>query len=307
MPGPSFDKVVPSVRPVKIPLLIALMRLLALLPLAWLGCLGRLLGRGLWLANGRERQITERNLARCLPELDADRRQQLARASLEDFGQTALEMARMWFASPHKVLDAVVAVEGDELVSTALAEGEGVILLAPHHGNWELLGMYLGRRWGVTSMYLRNKRSAELDRLVRAVRSRDGATLVPADASGVRALLQALRQGRLVAILPDQEPKQAGAEFAPFFATPALTMTLASNLLRKTGARAVLAYALRLESGGFRIVFREPDPELYSTELARSLAGLNRSVEACARDHPAQYQWEYKRFKTQPEGCPELY
>lgn len=289
-------------------LLIALMRLLALLPLAWLGALGRLLGRALWLANGRERRVTELNLARCYPALDETRRRALARASLEDFGQKALEIIRMWFAPPDKVMDAVVSVEGEALVSEPLAAGEGVVLLAPHHGNWELLGMYLGRRYGVASMYLPNKRSAELDRLIRSVRSRDGATLVPADASGVRSLLQAARQGRLVAMLPDQEPKHAGAEFAPFFGTPALTMTLASNLVRKTGARAVFAYAARLEGGrGFRIVFREPDPGLYSTELAQSLAGLNRSVEACIRDCPDQYQWEYKRFKTQPEGAPEIY
>lgn len=290
------------------PLLIALMRLLARLPLSWLGVLGRLLGRAVWLANGRERRVTELNLARCLPELDADERRRLARASLEDFGQKALEIIRMWFASPDQVMKAVVSVEGEALLSEPLAAGEGVVLLAPHHGNWELLGMYLGRRYGVTSMYLPNKRSVELDRLIRAVRSRDGATLVPADASGVRALLQAARQGRLVAMLPDQEPKHAGAEFAPFFGTPALTMTLASNLVRKTGARAVLAYAARLDDGrGFRLVFREADPGLYSTDLADSLAGLNRSVEACIRDCPEQYQWEYKRFKTQPEGVPEIY
>jgi KDO2-lipid IV(A) lauroyltransferase len=167
--------------------------------------------------------------------------------------------------------------------------------------------MYLGRRYGITSLYLPNRKNPELDELVHAVRSRDGATLVPADGGGVRALLKALKAGRLVGVLPDQEPKQAGAEFAPFFDTPALTMTLTSNLIERTGAVAVMVYALRLPRGGYRLVFRAPDPDLYSADLATSLAGLNRSVEACARDGLAQYQWEYKRFKSQPPGLPEPY
>src|SRR5690606_9341413 len=126
----------------------------------------------------------------------------------------------------------------------------------------------------------------------------------PADGSGVRALLKALKAERVVGVLPDQEPKQAGAEFAPFFGTPALTMTLTSNLLARTGARAVMVYALRRPQGGYRLCFRAPEEEIYSDDLATSLAGLNRSVEQCARDDLAQYQWEYKRFKHQPAGVP---
>jgi KDO2-lipid IV(A) lauroyltransferase len=55
------------------------------------------------------------------------------------------------------------------------------------------------------------------------------------------------------------------------------------------------------------MVYREPDPELYDADPARSLAALNRSVEAVVREAPAQYQWEYKRFKARLDGAPDLY
>lgn len=282
------------------------LRLVARLPWRLLSLAGAALGNLLWFAKSRERRTTEINLARCLPELDPSRRRRLARASLADFARTALEIVKVWFDDPDRVMRAIVAVEGEELLREALAAGRGVVVLGPHHGNWELLGMYLGRRYGVTSMYLPGK-DPRVDQLVHEVRSRDGATLVPADGSGVRALLRTLKAGRLVGVLPDQEPKQAGAEFAPFFGTPALTMTLISNLLARTGARAVMGYVLRLPEGGFRLIFREPDPALYATDMMDSLAGLNRSVEQCARDCPEQYQWEYKRFKRQPPGAHEPY
>jgi uncharacterized protein YndB with AHSA1/START domain len=62
-----------------------------------------------------------------------------------------------------------------------------------------------------------------------------------------------------------------------------------------------------LASSELEIVFREVDERLYSPDLDTSLAGLNASVEAVVREVPAQYQWEYKRFKRQPEGMPRPY
>jgi KDO2-lipid IV(A) lauroyltransferase len=283
-----------------------LMRLLGALPWAWLRGLGRGLGYLLWRVDSREKFITATNIALCLPELDAAARARLVRASLLDFGQTALEMPKMWCAPAATVLAAITAIDGLDVLERARAAGRGVLILAPHHGNWEAIGVYLGHHYGVTSMYLPTQNAA-MTELVRVARSRSGSTLVPADTGGVRALLKALRRGELVGVLPDQVPKQAGAEFAPFFGAPALTMTLASNLLQKTGAIALLSVALRLPDGGFRLIFREPDAELYHADTARSLAALNRSVEALVREHPAQYQWEYKRFKARVEGAPDIY
>jgi KDO2-lipid IV(A) lauroyltransferase len=85
-------------------------------------------------------------------------------------------------------------------------------------------------------------------------------------------------------------------------------MTLPSNLLQKTGAQALFGCAFRVGRGkGFRIVFRAADPEIYAKDLSVSLAAMNRGVEAFVRECPQQYQWEYKRFKVQPEGLPRRY
>lgn len=280
------------------------MRLIAALPWSWLRVLGALLGWMLWRFDTREKIVTQINIARCFPALDKAAQNELARASLVDFGQTALEMPKLWLIAPAEVLAQIVVVEGEELISGALAQQRGVIVLAPHHGNWEVAGIYLAERYGITTMYLPSQ-SPEIEALVRNARSRNGAHLVPADASGVRSVFKVLKKGGIVGVLPDQVPK-TGVEPAPFFGHPALTMTLASNLLQKTDAAAVMAVTLRRPEGGFRLVFSAPDPAIYSDDLAQSLAGLNRSVEAVVRVAPEQYQWEYKRFK-QPRGVPSIY
>ena len=287
----------------KILILRAVMRGLAALPWSWLHAFGRLLGHLFWRFDSREKLTTQSNIALCLPELNAQQQADLVRESLIDFGQTAFEMPKLWLSPPERTLDAILEFDGEELLKESLAEGRGVLVIAPHHGNWEVVGLYLGQRYGITSMYLPSDNEA-INELVRLGRSRSGATLVPAETSGVRAVLKALKSGGVVGILPDQVPKGAGVELSPFFGHPALTMTLASNLLQKTNARALVVYALRLPRGGFKMVFREPDPTIYADDLAQSLAGLNASVEASARDCPAQYQWEYKRFKGPSRRSP---
>ena len=115
--------------------------------------------------------------------------------------------------------------------------------------------------------------------------------------SGLRAVLQALRANDMALLFPDQVPPRHSGQFAPFFGEPTLTMTLGSKLLRRSGARAVCAYCKRLPGGRYELVFRPVDEAIYDTDLATSLVGLNRSVEACVRECPEQYQWEYRRFK----------
>lgn len=80
-------------------------------------------------------------------------------------------------------------------------------------------------------------------------------------------------------------------------------MTLLPKLASRTGAVVILAFAERLPGGqGYDVYFRPADPDVYSEDAEVAAAGLNRSVEACVRQIPAQYQWEYKRFRKRPEA-----
>ena len=115
------------------------------------------------------------------------------------------------------------------------------------------------------------------------------------------ALVKRLKNGEFTAILPDQVPdRQAGGKFAPFFGVPALTMTLVTNLRQSTNCRIISGAAVRVD-GGFEVHFVEPAKGIYSSDPHEALAALNHTVERCVAISPAQYQWEYKRFRKQPD------
>ena len=298
-------------------LIIIWLHAMSWLPLSVARGIGSLLGRLLWWCQGTLVKTTRTNLALCLPEMDEQSREALARESLRQTGMLIAEAGAIWLW-PAERIQSRLQIRGYDILQEAHASGRGVIVIGPHLGNWELLGLYLSiGGLGQTLQMYQAPRDPALGRFIYNARSRAGATMVATDTRGVSRLLAGLRQGLITGILPDQVPPDSGGKFAPFFGHPALTMTLLTRLLRKTGSRAVVAYTRRVipeqqgtgaqgeagtKSHGFEIVFMTPDPRIYAADDAESLQGLNASIEAAVRQDPAIYQWSYKRFKRQPDG-----
>jgi len=80
-------------------------------------------------------------------------------------------------------------------------------------------------------------------------------------------------------------------------------MTLVSKLVARSQARVFCGCVIRLPKGrGFKLTVREADQSIYEEGLPKSVRGLNKSVEDCVLMAVEQYQWEYKRFRKQPDG-----
>ena len=287
--------------------IITFLHLMARLPLPLSRALGRWLGSVAWLCGTRMRKVTLTNIALCFPELDLQARRSLARNSLRHTFMTLTETGAVWLWPGERSLALIKEVEGFALLEEAKAQGKGVIVLAPHLGHWEMVGLYLNAcGLGQSYQLYQAPANAALAALVFKARSRLGATMVATDNKGVAELLRALRAGDIAGILPDQVPGAAGGQHAPFFTQPALTMTLLNRLQQKTGAVVVAAFAERVD-GGFKLHLQAPDPGIYAADMDEALAGLNRSVEQLVRQAPEQYQWEYKRFRKGPAGQPSVY
>lgn len=283
------------------------LRLFALLPLPVAHVIGNVLGIALSVIPNSLHCITAINLALCYPELDARARARLARRSLMETGKTIMEMGAMWCWPAARLLGKLRAVSGLEVADAAQRRGSGVIFASPHLGCWEMAGLYVSSRYPMTTLY-RPPRLAELENLSREARARLGARLVPTDASGVRALYQALARGEAVGILPDQNPEPGSGVFAPFFGMPAYTMVLIARLARKTGATVILTYAERLPRGtGYHVHMIEAPEDFAVATPEQAGAMLNGLIEGSVRAHPAQYQWSYKRFRVRPEGERGVY
>lgn len=283
------------------------MRLVARLPLPLLHRLGAALGWLMRSVPNRERRNAQVNLALCFPDLDEPQRAALLNQTLQHAGKTLLEMPACWLGDRSQWLSRIQSGGMEAHLRNKMAAGKGLILAAPHLGNWEVGVHWLTEFVGPITILYRPPRQAWLEQVLAQGRGRGRARLVPTTVKGIKALYQALRRGESIAILPDQQPKRGeGGVFAPFFGQPALTMVLLSRLAAKTGAPVCFVYALR-EGEQFKAYWRDADPAVADPDQQTAAAALNRDIEACVRTAPAQYQWTYRRFSIRPDRQPSPY
>lgn len=286
-------------------LAVRLLSALAHLPAPVSDALGRTVGRYVHRKGSRAQRVTQTNLALAYPEWPLKDRLELERQSLKDLGEKAARLARVWVlgdANPDHLLDPASMTEWNQAVEA----GEGILLLVPHLGNWELLGSWVASHGTLNAMY-RPARLEGVDTLVRNGRVAQGYQMHPTNVKGVAGLLKSLKKGEIVAVLPDQEPDLEGGIFAPFFGQAALTMTLAHKLAQKQpNARVFVAAAVRQSPRQYQVVIK-PVEAFGQCDALTGASAMNAVIETLVREYPEQYQWEYKRFQTQPEGKPSPY
>ena len=271
-------------------------RVLSRLPLAWLHRLGGWAGWLAWRFSPSYARRLEENLARAVGRSD----RALRNAAIAEAGRQALELPFVWLRPQDEVLARIVRVEGRELIEEARAEGASVLLLTPHLGCFEMCAQYCSTHAPITVLY-RPPRKQALQPLMEAGRARGDIRVAPADVSGVRRLVKALRSGEMVGMLPDQAPGQGEGVWAPFFGRPAWTMTLAARLSEVKSVRVIMVWTERLPRGeGYVLRLSAPAAPIEGTLEERCVA-INREIERLILACPAQYLWGYNRYKR-PSG-----
>ena len=267
--------------------------------------MGKALGALIVILNLQPLRTAKINLALCYPEMSKQDIKRLSAKRMSHLAQALFETPKVWRAGNVGVGEKILAIKGLELFETSLLEGLGTILVIPHQGNWEVIGLWASQQAAMTSLY-DPPRMVELEAWIKTSREQAGATLVPTNLRGVAALIKALQRGEITGILPDQQPPPNSGDFAPFLGIQTQTMTLIHKLLQRSGSRALMCTALRVR-GGWEIHFLPVARQIYSDDQQTSLAALNQGVEAIIALAPEQYQWEYKRFRARPDGEPPVY
>jgi KDO2-lipid IV(A) lauroyltransferase len=267
-----------------------LLKIFSILSLSTINRLGALLGYGIYCLSSKSRKHINNNLRMSGLANDEAHFKALKHANIKALGIGAIETLAIFKKDEPTLLSYVNEVHGWHHVEAAYKQGKGAILLTPHLGCFEMTSIYYGSQHPITVMF-RPPKLQFLGPIIEKGRSRTGVSLAEANASGVRKVIQALKRGEAIGILPDQVPNEGEGEWADFFGHPAYTMSLASKLANKTGAPVVMAFGERLADGkGFDIHFTKVDSIATATLL-------NEAIEKQVAQNPAQYLWSYNRYK----------
>ncbi len=259
-----------------------------------------LLARLVWRFSEKQRRIVSTNIQLCYPKLPEDEQNVMAQNALIETIKSMFELGIIWKKYPHKINDLVQNIHGLEHFEAAMAKDQGLLLAAPHFGNWEVLNFWLSENPAFSFLY-KPPEDKKIEQLLLKNRGQSGANQITANAKGVRQVFKVLKQKHILAILPDQQPKNGQGVFAPFMGQAAYTMTLFSKIAIKTKVPVVIAVAERLVDGqGFDIHF-QPAPTSIYEDVEQSTQTVNQMIAKMVAINPAQYQWTYRRFSIQPD------
>jgi Kdo2-lipid IVA lauroyltransferase/acyltransferase len=277
--------------------MIGLFKLAALLPLWFMRGVGLALGWLVWAASSKYRRVMRENWQAAVKsgvlKMDRKRERILFRDAIGHAGLIAAELPKIW-CDPKAIQK--MSVSGLEPVLTLARAGRPMLFLTPHLGAFELSARKISTYFPLTVLY-RPARQASLRRLMEALRPMPGLATAPANGSGVRQLLRALRAGEAVGMLPDQVPSKGDGVWAAFFGKPAYTMTLPIRLAKATQATLVWALAVRTQRG-WHLDLSVWQHEAF-TDLAPQQAAelMNQALMSQISRAPEQYLWAYNRYK----------
>jgi Kdo2-lipid IVA lauroyltransferase/acyltransferase len=206
-------------------------------------------------------------------------------------------------------------IEYDEVGLANLREaeknGRGIIFLTGHVGSWELLSFGWSALEYPISFLVRPIDNPRVEEMIENIRTRFGNRAIDKK-SAARQALRVLRECGTLGILSDLNSHPHEGVFVPFFGKLACTTAGIATLALKTNAVVIPTYAV-WDKQKKRYFFHADAPlEIIRTGDPRKDVELNtarfaEAMERIVRLYPDQWLWIHKRWKTRPQGEPEIY
>ena len=282
--------------------LMALSRALRFLPHDALLLLGALLGRLYYMIIKKQRERAVRQMMQGLSISEKEARK-IVRASFVNLAQNMLEILYMPKLNREN-LHEYIEIEHLERLKDALAEGHGVVVLTGHIGTWEWLSAAFSLSGLPVTAIAKTQPNAEYSRVLDDLRATIGAEIFSRGTSELLAAGRALKNGKILGFLADQDAGPGGA-FIEFLGKTAATPLGPAVFSRKFRAPVVPAFILRRPDGKHTVRVYERMEYVDTGDTERDLYDLTvrmtRLMEEVIRENPTQWLWFQKRWNTPPE------
>jgi len=281
-------------------LLLGCIRLIVWLPYTLQLGIGYSIGRLLRLVAGRRWRVTLTNLQMCFPELHEKQRLKIAKKHFASLGMGIIEFGMCWWMSEKRLRRLTCDVRGVEHLQAARAQGHGVLLLAGHFTQLEMVGRILGLYTDLYMLY-RPIPNPVIEKVMRRNRERLFERAIPRN--DVRVLLKSLKEGKPIWYAIDQGYRGRGNIMVPFFGIPAPTNPALSRVARSSKAPVVPFFGARLPGNrGYRLDIYPALDNFPTDDPVADTLRINKMLEDYIRRAPEQYLWSHDRFKKVPRG-----
>ena len=277
----------------------ALCFLLIILPLAFSYTLARWLGTFTYRVLRYRSDVVMDNLRIAfgsdmeeaqLQKIGAESYRQIAMSFVELLISPKLQNSILYMLKPGQVT----------LLQNLLAQGKGLVTVSGHLGNWELQGAAAATTMDDPFTVAATQQSNPyIDRFITRRRSAMGMQ-VAGTKEAMKLLVRALRNHQAIGLVADQNAG-LGAVFVDFFGKIAATQPGPAQLALKFKAPMVVGAAIRTGPGQFKVLVEQV--EIRTDDTVETLTQRHvKILEGFIRQHPEQYFWLHRRWKTRPPG-----
>jgi Kdo2-lipid IVA lauroyltransferase/acyltransferase len=250
---------------------------------------------------GIRADVVEDQLRRAFPDRDDVWVRRTASAAYAHLGREGLSLLRLSRLGRDDILAATTFPPELQELRAAVAAGTGAVLATGHLGNWEIAGAGLAARGIPLDAVAQRQSNPFFDGMINRTRARLGIRVIPRGGATPVAL-QGLAEGRVVALVADQDARTRGV-FVPFMGRPASTHRGAAVLAIRSGAPLFMGVMTRRGDGLYEArIQRIPVPSEgeFEERVRNATAAFTRALESSVRAHPEQYFWHHRRWKTPP-------
>jgi Kdo2-lipid IVA lauroyltransferase/acyltransferase len=270
--------------------------------------LAQMFGAGLGLAACSvfrvRRSVVDKNLEIAFGSTTTrEQRNRIARRCYIHFGVVSADALRLLGRKIEAWESLIESIEGEQYLrgDGHSKPGVGVVVTA-HFGFWELAGPVMTARGFKAAVVAKPMHNPFIERLVLKGRNHENFALASTRES-MKPLVKYVRDGWFLAFLADQDARRTGL-FVDFLGRAASTPAGPAYFAVRMGLPLVPCFVTRTENGSYRVEFEEPITPPEGVEMNEAIEALTRAhvqrLEKRIREHPEQYWWFHRRWKTRP-------
>jgi len=225
---------------------------------------------------------------------------QIVHLNYRHFGRVMMEFARIPLLTRKNILQEI-PVYNQEILTQALKQNKGVLVLSGHFGNWEYLAAAVAQIGPPLYAVFKEQKNLAVDALIKKYRMDLGLLPLKVKGGAAKGILLALRNKAKVLIVLDQDAGGKG-KFVEFLGRPASTTKGPAQIVIKHKIPVVMAFGVRSKKGGIRIFLEKfPAPETFPNNeqgIIQFIKEYNSRLERYIRKYPEQWFWLHRRWKT---------
>lgn len=237
------------------------------------------------------------------PDLSELEIKKIIKKSYQNLGIVAVEL----LASPKLTINdfrKYMRYSNEELFAKVHSQGQGMLLLSGHFGNWEMLALTAGAFTNIPiTIVVKPQRNKLVDEKLNSYRTRFGNRIIPMS-KAARVLITAINKNEAVAMLADQSADMNRDVFIDFFGHPAVTYEAPAMIALRYKVPIIMGFAVRNDDYTYDVELIElkyddlQDDNEGITELTRRHVKI---LENKIRKHPHLWAWQHNRWKHKPK------